>query len=192
VSRTSSSARRARNAPATTAAVPRRPEQAVPYLLRNLHHSLRQAVDESFRRDGLELSFAHFATLYTLANEPGVAGAEIARRLFVTAQTMNAILRRMEEEGVVERRPHPGNARADSWYLTRAGEARFARAKKLGDAVWRRMLSTLAPQEVDQLQDLLRRCISAVDSQLESLRTPARKKSRRSATTARSRRIARD
>jgi DNA-binding MarR family transcriptional regulator len=165
------------------------PEEAIPYLLKSLHHSLRQAVDEMFRRERFEMSFAHFATLYTLDSEPGVAGAEMARRGFVTAQTMNTILRRLEKDGDIERRPHPANARADSWHITKAGQARLKRAKKIGDGVWRRMLSTLKAAEITQLQNLLERCIGSLDAQVESLRmppkpgaTPARTATRKVAT----------
>jgi DNA-binding MarR family transcriptional regulator len=150
------------------------PEEAIPYLLKSLHHSLRQAVDELFRQEHIELSFAHFATLYALDVEPGVAGAELARRGFVTAQTMNTLLRRLEKDGDIERRPNPANARADCWFLTRAGQRRFQRAKAIGDFLWKRMLSTLKPAEVTQLQNLLQRCITGLDAEVEVLRAQSR------------------
>src|SRR5262245_19212749 len=112
----------------------KRPEEAIAYLLKNLQHSLRQAVDEAFRHEGIDMSFAHLATLYALESEPGVAGAELARRGFVTAQSMNTILRRLERDGDIERRPHPTSFRADSWFVTRTGQARLDRAKVVGGA----------------------------------------------------------
>jgi DNA-binding MarR family transcriptional regulator len=148
----------------------RRPGEVIAYLLKSLHHSLRQAVDEAFRVRRIEMSFAHLATLYTLQAEPGVAGAELARRGFVTAQTMNTILRRLEKDGDIERRPHPASMRADSWFITKAGEQRLERAKVVGDEVWRRMLSALKAGEVEQLQGLLKRCIVGLDVQVEDMR----------------------
>jgi DNA-binding MarR family transcriptional regulator len=67
------------------------------------------------------MSFAHLGILYVLDKEPGVTGAEIARRGSVTAQTMNGLLRRLEEDGLIERQPHPNSARSDSWFVTAAG-----------------------------------------------------------------------
>jgi DNA-binding MarR family transcriptional regulator len=156
------------------------PEQVIPHLLKNLHHSLRQAVDVAFRESQMEMSFAHFVTLFTLESEPGVAGAEIARRAFVTAQTMNTLLRRLEADGHIERQPHPTNVRADSWYITSAGQVRLNRAKIVGDSVWRRMLSSLKDIEVKQLQSFLERCISGLDRyaskpDAQSRRSAARK-----------------
>jgi DNA-binding MarR family transcriptional regulator len=167
-------------------AEPRRAEYSIPHLLKNLHHSVRQAVEEAFRVQRIDMSFAHFLALLTLKLEPGVAGAEIARRAYVTAQTMNTILRRLESDGDIERQPNPQNARADSWFITKAGQARFDRAKVIGEAVWMRMLSVLKPTEIKLMQDMLERCIAGLDAQVDEVRltkpakvTPAAKAARR-------------
>src|SRR5262245_9851913 len=143
-----------------------RPDAAIAYLLKSLQHSLRQAVDEAFRRERVDMSFAHLAVLYALEAEPGLAGAELARRGFVTAQTMNTILRRLERDRDIERRPHPATPRADSWYVTKAGMVRLERAKVIGGGVWSRMLAALREREIEQLQNLLERCIEGLDAQL--------------------------
>lgn len=149
----------------------RRPEEVVPYLLKSLHHSLRQAVDEAFRVRRIDMSFAHLATLYALQDEPAIAGAELARRSFVTAQTMNTLLRRLEQDGDIERRPNPASMRADSWFITKVGEAKLERSKVVVAAVWRRMLSALKTHEVVQLQSLLERCITGLDAQVEDMQS---------------------
>jgi DNA-binding MarR family transcriptional regulator len=148
---------------------PRRPGEAIAHLMKGLHHSLRQAVDEAFRMRGIDMSFAHLAALYTLQAEPGVTGAELARRSFVTAQTMNTILHRLEKDGDIERRPHPVNMRADSWFITKAGTRRLETAKAVGEEVWTRMLSAFKPGEVEQLQELLKRCIAGLYVQVEDM-----------------------
>ena len=147
-----------------------RPEQVIPHLLKNLHHSVRQALDESFRVQRIEMSFAHLVVLLTLDAEPGIAGAELARRAFVTAQTMNTIVRRLERDGDIERRPHPQKPRADSWFLTRTGQTRLNRARVIGEAVWVRMLSALKAAEIKQMQSMLERCIRGMDVQLNGVR----------------------
>lgn len=146
------------------------PEEAIPYLLKGLHHSLRAVVDEGLRRERIELSFAHLATLYTIDAEPGLAGAELARRSSVTAQTMNTILHRMERDGQLERRPHPSSPRADSWFVTARGSKQMDHAKVVGKAIWRKMLAALKEREVEQLQNLLHRCIRGLDAQVEQAR----------------------
>ncbi|MET0498108.1 MAG: MarR family transcriptional regulator [Steroidobacteraceae bacterium] len=149
---------------------PSRPEQVIAHLLKNLHHAVRQTVDEAFRAQKMDMSVAHFVVLLNLDQEPGLAGAELARRGFVTAQSMNTILRRLERDGDIERRPHPQKARADSWFVTKTGQARLARARVIGGNIWVRMLSALQPTEIKQLQGLLERCIGGLDVQLNGVR----------------------
>ena len=102
----------------------RTPEEQIGYLLKRLMHQFRHLVDERLRRSP-DVSFAHLVTLDQLQQEPGIAGAQLARRLLVTAQTMTGLLRRLEKEGSVERRPDPHNRRADRWYLLPAGQERL-------------------------------------------------------------------
>jgi DNA-binding MarR family transcriptional regulator len=139
-----------------------RPEKAIGLLFRSLHHSLRQAVDEALRREDLDISFAHFASLAGLHHEPGSTGAHLARRSMVSPQTMNAVLRRLETEGLIERRPHPDSRRADSWFLSDRGANRFNRAQAVAESVFSRMLSALSPGEIERLQSYLGRCIDAL------------------------------
>jgi DNA-binding MarR family transcriptional regulator len=138
------------------------PEHVVGFLLKSLHHSLRQSMDEALREQGVHMSFAHFAALFGLFCEPGMTGAQLARRSLVSAQTINAVLRRLETERLVERRPHPESRRADSWHLTEEGTQRLGQARAVGDAVFSRMLAALSANEVQCLQSYLRRCIDAL------------------------------
>lgn len=139
-----------------------KPEQIIGFLLKSLMHGLRHSVDESLRAQGLELSFGHIACLFGLHYEPGSTGAQIARRATVSPQTVNSVLRRLEADGLIERRPHPESRRADSWFLTDKGGKQFHRARTAAEPVFSRMLSALSPLEVERLQDYLGRCIGAL------------------------------
>src|ERR1700741_4557848 len=90
-----------------------KPDHIVGFLLKSLQHTLRQTLDEALRKQGIELSFAQFGALFGLHCEPQSTGAKLARRAFVSAQTMNTVLRRLEEDGLIQRRPHPDSRRAD-------------------------------------------------------------------------------
>lgn len=136
-----------------------KPERIIGFLLRALHLTLRQSIDEALRQQGVEISFAQFAALVGLRLKPGAAGAELARQALVSAQTMNAALRKLEAEALVERHPHPQSRKADSWQITDAGLRQLQEAGTVGDSVFERMLAALAPEEVAQLQSLLSRCI---------------------------------
>jgi DNA-binding MarR family transcriptional regulator len=141
----------------------RTPEEQISFLLKRLMHQFRHQVDERLRRSS-DLSFAHLVTLDQLAQEPGVAGARLARSLLVTAQTMTGLLRRLEREGSVERRPDPQNRRADRWFLLPSGQERLNAARGAGAPVMTQMLSRLSSKEVSELRGYLERCVEGLET----------------------------
>jgi DNA-binding MarR family transcriptional regulator len=150
-----------------------KPEQVVGFLLKTLNHGLRQAINDAMRERRVRLSFAQLSTLFSLFFEPGLTGAQLARRGTVSAQTMNSMLRNLEASGFIERRPHPESRRADSWFLTSAGSEQLPEIRVIGDAVFARMLSALTGDEIGNLQSYLRRCIDALEGEDETERRAA-------------------
>jgi DNA-binding MarR family transcriptional regulator len=140
-----------------------KPEHGIGFLLKSLQHTLRQTLDEALRKDGIEMSFAHFAALFGLYCEPGSTGAKLARRAFVSAQTMNSVLRRLEADRLIERGPHPDSRRADSWSLTAQGHVELQRARAVGSEIFARMLAPLDAAETANFERYLRRCIAALE-----------------------------
>lgn len=139
------------------------PHDHLGYLFKRLQHSMRQAFDEALRIRGVGLSFAHVVTLFCISHEPGISGAQIAKRTMVTAQTVNTILHRLEKEGSVARRPHPDNRRVDCWYITEVGRTLMRQAKAAGAPIWASMLAPLSQAEVVQLRGMLKRCIEGLE-----------------------------
>lgn len=140
-----------------------RPEDHVGFLLKTLHLGLRQVLEMELREHRIPLSFAQVGALFNLLLEPGLPGAQLARRANVSAQTMNTILRRLESDRLIARRPHPESRRADSWFLTDDGDAQLDRARIVGDAVFARVLSVFSPTEAEEFKRSLRRCIAALN-----------------------------
>jgi DNA-binding MarR family transcriptional regulator len=140
----------------------RTPEEQIGYLLKRLMHQFRHQVDERLRRNS-DVSFAHLVTLDQMQQEPGIAGARLARRLLVTAQTMTGLLRRLEQDGAIERRPDPLNRRADRWYLLPAGVERLNTARSAGAPVMTQMLSLLKQKEIAELRGYLERCVNGLE-----------------------------
>jgi DNA-binding MarR family transcriptional regulator len=148
-----------------------KPEHILGFLLKSLQHAMRQTFDEALRKQGVELSFAQFSALFNLHSDPGVTGALLARRAFVSAQTMSSALHALELEGYIERRPHPSSRRADSWSLTRAGLRELDRARAVGTAIFAKMLDGFEASEKAAFEDYLRRCITALGGTSPALTT---------------------
>ena len=150
-----------------------RPEHILGFLLKSLQHTMRQTFDEALRKQGVELSFAQFSALFNLQCDSGVTGARLARRAFVSPQTMNSALHALELEGYIERRPHPSSRRADSWTLTAAGLRELERARAVGKEIFARMLRGFEAKEIAAFEDYLRRSITALGGEPAVATEPA-------------------
>jgi DNA-binding MarR family transcriptional regulator len=130
--------------------------------LRHLMQTFRQNVDSIIRARGLTLTFAHGMVLKHLAREPGISGAQLARRTTVTAQSMNGLLRSMESTGLILRESHPENRRTDCWFLTRNGLRHLEQANEVVDGLMTRMLAAMPKADVTRLTQLLHECALAL------------------------------
>src|SRR5690606_8879864 len=138
------------------------PDDHIGYLIRNLMLGLRQATETAFRQAGVQLSMTHLGTLLMIYTDPGLPGAQLAKKMFITAQSMNDVLKTLEDGGMVERREHPSNLRAHCWYLTDTGLENLMDSGEYSNAVFEKMQSQLSKVEREQLKDLLKRCIAGL------------------------------
>ena len=133
------------------------------YLLKRAQDALHAAMAGALREHGATL--AQYAVLTALEEEPGLSNAGLARRAFVTPQTMNQVLRELEQKGWVARHPDPGHARILQADLTPAGRTVLRACHRAADAVEEQMLAPLAPGDIQQLAATLRACIEALSPQ---------------------------
>lgn len=131
------------------------------YELKRAQHALRVEMDAALRRVGL--TTPQYAALAVLEGESGLSGAELARRCFVTPQTMNGIVVNLENAGLLERRPHLGHGRVLQAYLTEEGEAMVSRAHAPIEAIEGRMLAGVGEEERGRLLRDLRSCADALE-----------------------------
>jgi DNA-binding MarR family transcriptional regulator len=96
----------------------RPPEHAL-WLLKRAFHNGHRAVNEAVRDYGVTPT--QLGTLNRLVAEPGLSGADLARRLLVTPQAAQLALAALERRGLIERRPDPHHGRIVRTYLTKEG-----------------------------------------------------------------------
>ncbi len=132
----------------------------VGYVLKEVQQALRAAMDDALRRQAL--TTPQYAALSALAEGGDLSGAELARRGFVTPQTMNGIVGNLEAAGLIARRVDPADARVLRVALTPAGRARLDACHRAVAVVEERMVSGLRPEERTWLLDALRRCATAL------------------------------
>ena len=97
------------------------------------------------------------SVLLPLYEEDGLRMGELARRARLSKQTMTDMIRRLERDGLVERRSDPNDARASLIFLT-ARSRRFepVAAKTLRE-LDRLVRSRLSADSVKELKSALRR-----------------------------------
>jgi DNA-binding MarR family transcriptional regulator len=129
----------------------------VGYQLKRAQQALRMAMDEGLR--ALGMTTPQYAALTALDADEPLSGAELARRCFVTAQTMNAILVGLERARLVERAPHAEHGRVIEARLTKRGRAKVQVAHRTVFEIEERMLSEITPGARRRLNETLRRLV---------------------------------
>jgi DNA-binding MarR family transcriptional regulator len=116
-----------------------------------------RAVDGSVRRHGV--SFAQWAVLNQLAEQPGLSGAELARTMLITPQAAHQALTTLDRAGLVERKPDPNHRRIIRAVLTEAGRDVADRCRADTIQVEHRVLGTFDTKDQWALLDLLQRYV---------------------------------
>lgn len=136
-------------------------DTSIGYELKRVQHALRLAMDVEVR--ALGVTTPQYAALSVLEREEELSGAGLARRCFVTPQTMNGILVGLESAGLIERRAHPTHGRVMQAYLTDEGSGLLARTHERVSEVEERMVSGLAESERQEMLSALKRCTAALE-----------------------------
>lgn len=90
------------------------------FLLLDVSRALRRAFHDRMAGRGLNLAQAR--ALLNIARNPGIRQVDLAERLEVQPITLARLVDRLEQHGLVERRPHPQDRRAYQLYDTPKAE----------------------------------------------------------------------
>lgn len=149
-----------------------RVEDRLGYVLKRAQQAL--GVRMAAALAALGLTNAQYAALSALDADPGLSNAELARRSFVTPQTMNQVVALLERNGLVARHPHPVHGRILQAHLTEAGAAALAAGHRAVLPIEQRLAEGLDTTEQAQLLAWLRRCADSMTSPLNDDEAAAR------------------
>ncbi|MFJ7018954.1 MarR family winged helix-turn-helix transcriptional regulator [Streptomyces sp. NPDC101117] len=134
----------------------------VGYRLKRAHAALRGAMDKALREH--DLTVPQYACLEVLAARPGMSNADLARATFVTRQSMNVVLRGLQDQGLLTRPATVETGRARPASLTDEGMRRLTAAQKAVYAIETRMVHALPDDRLTALlEDLDRIAQSLAD-----------------------------
>jgi DNA-binding MarR family transcriptional regulator len=123
-----------------------RAEEMSGYLVKRAQSVIHLALEEIVSREGLGIP--HYVVLTLLTESPGLPNAELARKAFVTPQSMNQVLKQLEASGLVEREQSRSNARILNAHLTRTGKKKWRSVDDGVQELERRLLRGLSQDEV--------------------------------------------
>jgi DNA-binding MarR family transcriptional regulator len=93
------------------------------FLLAKASQRGNELLTEAFAAEGFsEVRASYGSVLLPLFEEDGLRMGEVAARARLSKQTMTTMVRLAERDGLVERRPDPGDGRATRVHLTNRGQ----------------------------------------------------------------------
>lgn len=130
------------------------------YALKRAQQALRGRLDTALRDIGL--TTPQYSVLAGLEKSNGLSNAELARRAFVTPQTMQAIIVTLEKAGLIKREAHPDNGRILTTELTAEGRQAVRAAHEIAANAEQQLRNAVAPDEPDVIYAALLRIAEAM------------------------------
>ena len=125
------------------------PRETLGYALKRAQQAMRLHMDRQLQEVGLNAP--QYNVLASLEAEPGASNATLARRAFVTPQTMQAMLVKLEKSGLIERRPDAEHGRIQRTELTKKGRSSLAQAHKSAQESERLARAAATPDAIEML-----------------------------------------
>ncbi|WP_424183618.1 MarR family winged helix-turn-helix transcriptional regulator [Actinokineospora sp. G85] len=135
-------------------------DRRLAYLVKQVQQAFRRSCEDALRPLGLSMS--QYAVLRTVADVPGASAAELARRTFVTRQSLGEVLAGLRRAGLAAVAERPSAGRTLPVMLTPEGRDLLDRAEAVVVAVEGRMTADVSPAEVRAAVDVLGRCLKAL------------------------------
>ncbi|MBJ3777361.1 MarR family winged helix-turn-helix transcriptional regulator [Acuticoccus mangrovi] len=130
------------------------------YRLKLAQHALHRRMEEALRPLGL--SPAQYAVLAELNARPDQTNADLAERAFITPQSMQGVLTKLEGSGLVERRQDARHGRRQLARLTGEGRLKAEAANAAVMRVEDLLEAAVHPACVQDAVDLMNRLHNAM------------------------------
>ena len=127
------------------------------WLLKQAWYFSLTTVNDEVSEHGV--STAQIGVLRQLSTEPGLSGAELARRMLISPQGVQLALTALERRGLVERKQDPQHGRILQAFLTDQGRKVAENVVNDAIAAHDNVFGVLSKAEQKTLRDLLARVV---------------------------------
>lgn len=129
------------------------------YLLNIARHRVYKNADQR-SEEALGISVTQIGALLLVAGDEGCLLKDLARSLNLNNSALTGLAGRMEQKGLLERRPCEQDGRASRLYLTELGRSKIDSAKPLITELNERMTEGFTDDEVDVILRFLNRLVN--------------------------------
>ncbi len=129
------------------------------YLLNIARHRVYKHADQR-SEEVLGISVTQVGALLLVAGDEGCQLKDLARTLNLNNSALTGLAGRMEQKGLIERRPCEQDGRASRLYLTELGRRKIDSAKPLINELNERMTEGFTDDEVDVILRFLNRLVN--------------------------------
>jgi DNA-binding MarR family transcriptional regulator len=138
------------------------PEPRTSYVVARLERAIRQAISVRVKPYGL--TTLQYTTLSVLGHRGELSNAQLARRAYMTPQSMSEVIDALEKKGLVERNQHPNHRRVFPATLTAQGRRVLKACNDAVDELEREMLADLTPHQQRSLRNSLLSAVRALNA----------------------------
>jgi DNA-binding MarR family transcriptional regulator len=138
----------------------------VSYVVARLDRAVRREIDDRVRPHGLTAT--QYTALSVLARRTGLSNAQLARRSYVTPQSMSQLIAAVERAGLIERTPDPAHRRILRAQLTRKGRRVLAACDEAVDDMERKMLRDIPAHDRELFHQQLIACVRGLGAGLDA------------------------
>jgi DNA-binding MarR family transcriptional regulator len=129
------------------------------YLVKRLETEAGIALDRALRDQ--DVTGGQYLVLSLVSREGGRSSAELARRAFITPQSMNEVIAALETKGYIRRTENPANRRNLQVGLTREGRRLLSACDKAVDLAEDAFLSVLEPPKLAEFRATMEALLQA-------------------------------
>ncbi len=125
------------------------------WALRRAFQAVETEKEQQLRSTGL--AGAHYSVLVNVGARPGITGADLARRLHVTAQNVAGLVAKLTDRGLLRRHPHPVQKNILEIHLTALGQETLDHAERIVSSLEDNVRQLLGEQVASIVTDSLDR-----------------------------------
>lgn len=129
------------------------------YLVKRLETEAQNALDVALQ--DYDITAGQYLILSLVSREGGRSSAELARRAFVTPQSMNEVIGALESKGYIKRTEDPDNRRILQVSLTAQGRRLHDKCEKSVDGAEANFHRSLSPKKLAEFRATMERLLAA-------------------------------